>query len=103
MTEFKLDENDFRLISIITTDTHTLTSIRATTGILRNLDATNKIVIVTESAGDGNVNGIISDLLESNHKLILNAGDDVIIRNFRKLFAKANGGNCLLQWIPLSF
>ncbi len=103
MTEFKLDENDFRLISVVTTDTHTLTPIRATTGILRNLDATNRIVFATESAGDDAVNGIVSNLLESNHKCILNAGDDIIIRNFRKLFVKANGGNCLLQWIPLSF
>ena len=100
MPEFELPENDFRLLSIVSTDITTLTGIR-NNGILRNLDAANSVAIATESAGD-DVNGLLGDATSAkNHKLVLQAGQEAPVRNFRELFAKAFGGNVLLQWIPL--
>jgi len=102
MPEAELPENDFRLLSISNTDITTLTAIKID-GILRNLDATNTLVFVTEGAGD-DVAAIIADATTAkNHKLILGPKDEVIIKNFRKLFVQAVGGTILMQWIPIRF
>ncbi len=100
MTEYKLDENDFRLISISSSDTDTLTPMR-NDGILRNLDGSNSVAFATESAGSDTAAILADATSASNHKLVLQAGQEAPIRGFRKLFAKAFGGNVLVQWIPL--
>jgi len=103
MSEFSLPENDFRLLSISSTDIDTLTAIRVD-GVLRNLDSTNSVVIATESAGVDDIDGILADATTAkNHKLVLGPKDEVIVKNFRKLFAKAIGGAVLVQWIPIRF
>ena len=103
MPEFSLPENDFRLLSIVATDITTLTPTRVD-GILRNLDATNSVAISTESAGEDDIDAILADVTTaSNHKLVLGPKDEVIIKNFRKLFLKAAGGTVLVQWIPVRF
>jgi len=101
MSEFELPENDFRLLSISSSDIDTLTGIK-NNGILRNLDAANPVAFATESAGSDDVATILADATTArNHKLVLQAGQEAPIRNFRKLFATAFTGNVLVQWIPL--
>jgi len=100
MAEFELPENDFRLVLISNTNIDTLTGIR-NNGILRNLDSTNSVAIATESAGSDTAAILADATTARNHKLVLQAGQEAPVRNFRKLFATAFGANVLLQWIPL--
>ncbi len=101
MTQYDLDENDFRLIAA-GSDIDTIEP--KIDGVLRNLDATDSIIITTESAGGSDIATILGDATTpSNHKLVLGPGDEVTIRNQRKLFIKASANAPLLQWIPFRF
>lgn len=98
MAEFNLPANDFIVIDILTTDTHTL--LPKTDGILRNLDGTNKVIIVHEETAGPDAGALVQDALSSSHKLILQSNEEALIKNEARLIARAVGGTCQLQWIP---
>lgn len=98
MTEFNLPANDFLLMDILTSDTDTL--LPKSDGILRNLDATNKVVLVLEEAAGPEAGTLVQDANSSAHKCVLQANEEVLIKNERRLVARADGGTCQLQWIP---
>jgi len=98
VTEFNLPANDFIVIDVLTTDTHTL--LPKSDGILRNLNGTNKIVLVLEDTAGADAGTLVQDTLSSAHKLILQANEEALIKNEKRFVARANGGTCQLQWIP---
>jgi len=97
--EIVLPENDFRIVAIDNNDIITMRS--RSDGVLRNIGI-NFVMLSTESAGADDISGILTDPNEAkNHKITLDANEEVKVRNFRKLFAKAFGGDSILQWIPI--